>query len=65
VAAKKKTLFQIRLWVLVELFWTDGSQQLASSHLSAVGLKKDGVEDKSVTWKTDHDPFFFSFFLTI
>jgi hypothetical protein len=40
------------------LFWTDGSQQLASSHLSAVGLKKDGVEDKSLTWKTNHDPLF-------
>jgi hypothetical protein len=39
------------------LFWTDGSQQLASSHLSAVGLKKDGVGDKSLTWKTNHDLF--------
>jgi len=41
------------------LFWTAGSQQLACSHLSAVGLKKDGVEDKSLTWKTNHDSFFF------
>jgi hypothetical protein len=58
--AAKKALFQIILWVLGGgLFWTDGSQQLASSHLSAVGFKKDGVEDKSLTWKTNHDPLFF------